>query len=715
MSFRVKAIGRWMHHDISFSLTCRRELSSVRNIRSLDVRTRSTTSPQPPGQAQSSFLPLIFHVRRSSHVATVSTEVQPVEDAPVEKQDEPAATEVQDATRSVRSLRPLLPPKWTSGTLTPHPQAFKIPSLNLPLNEQFVDHPGPFPALPWVFSYLFTRVFSSYCQKKSIDDLRQEFARYINWANHVWKTHHQDSLANWLNYTHGRKVRAREVVYLLVGSVLVSAQQILDVLNMLKPLDGDFALRAHCLYLTGFLYKSELLQDKALLQRYDAEINKLRLTQRWPDTRMSLDHIRMLLWRSDEAQTKSLLSSLRQNYPTMNVWTLLFLTMFCSRKGMPDEAFSFFNRVEPHLLQNPPTQVLARCSLLLQHDYVVHTAAGPNFRYLPTLLEKGLSPDSLLYHRIIERALASDYAGVAWDIYHHLQTLNITIYWRTYHVLLRQAFNSRNVKGVDEIMSQIHQRKDLYTHPSLLMYAMNMVRRIHHTSGKMTASQGLAHMLALYDRAYTRAPLVVFGITSSSEHKATGVDLAEPDIKSVRWLWKRAERLVEDGDKTVLECMKRDLIYNAFIWLHLKHHETIPDALGVFQYMLEKQFCLPTARTWSIMICGLLHLGQRAQAKQVYHLMCEHGFAIDNICEEYVSSKITLNDLEKRIDEVLDDQNMPDGTDLRWAEDVQHLPESQAGIPEQSFGCDVAPGEVLYDMENLGELEDTTSGLVSAQ
>lgn len=650
--------------------------------------------------------------------------------------DEHAATEVQHATRSAR---PLLPAKWASGALTPHPQAFKIPSLDLPLNDQFVDHPGSFPALPWVFSSLFTRIFSSYCQKKSIDDLRQEFAREINQANDVWKTHSQDSLANWLKYTLGRKNRARNVVYLLVGSVLVSAQQILDVLNMLKPLDRDFALRAHCLYLTGFLYKSELLQDKALLQRYDAEINKLRLTQKWPETRMSLDHIRMLLWRSDEAQIKSLLSSLRQNYLTMNVWTLLYLTMFCSKKGMPDEAFSFFNRVDPRLLQNPPALVLARCSLLLKHDYVVRTAAGPNFRYLPPLLEKGLSPDSLLYHRIIERALASDYAGVAWDIYQHLRTLNISIYWRTYHVLLRQAFNSRNVQGVDEIMSQIHQRKDLYTNPSLLMYAMNMVRRINHTSGRMTASQGLTHMLALYDRAYTRAPLVVFGITSSSEHiasngehNATGVDLAEPDTyvlsftvwafilchkhgKSVQWLWKRAERLVEDGEKTVLECMKRDLIYNAFIWLHLKHHETIPDALGVFQYMLEKQFCLPTARTWSIIICGLLHLGQRAQAKQVYSLMCEHGFAIDNICQEYVSSKITLNDLEKRIDEVLDDQNMPDGTDLRWAEDVQHLPESQAGIPEQSFGFDVAPGEVLYDMDNLGQLDDTSSELVAAQ
>lgn len=722
-----------MHHDGSFSWICRRgrELFSFHNIRSLRPRVRPLQHRALP-----SFLPLALHVRHSSNIAAISTEAQPDEDAPAQTKDDPVTIEVRDATTSVP---PDLPPRWTSGALTRSPKAFVVPLLDLPLNGQFLDHPGSYPALPWLFSSLFSRLFKSYCEKKTIDELRQEFAVEVDLADTIWKTYSQEILAHWIDHTLARKTRARDVAWLLVGSLLTSADRILDVLNVLKPLDKDFALRAHCLYLTGFLYKSALLQDKALLNQYDAEINKLRATKKWPEERMSLDHIRMLLWRSDEAQIKSLLSSLRQKYPNMNVWTLLYLTAFCGRTGLPDEAFSFFSTLSPCALQNPHSLVLACCSLLLQHDYVVHTDTGPNFRYLLPLLEKGLSPDSLLYHRIIERALASDYAGVAWDVYHHQQTLNLTIYWRTYHVLLRQAFNSRNVKGVDEIMSQIHERKDLYTNRTLLMYAMNMVRRVNHTSGRMNASHGLAHMLALYDRVYTRAPLEVFGITSSSEHITfgsgsitPGIDLAAPSSyvvsftvwafilchkhgKSVQWLWKKIETLVEEGNKTVLQCLRRDLIYNAFIWLHLKHNETIPDALEVFQYMLEKQFCLPTARTWSIMICGLLRLGQRAQAQHVYNLMCAHGFAIDNICREYVDSEISLDELERRADQVLDEHMMPDGTEGVRVREIQHLQSSQAQLLELAFGSDVAPSETLYDLGSLDQLDDSSSVPVPAQ
>lgn len=718
-----------MHHDCgssfrilpALSLTGRREIFSLcltptpRAQRTLShpLAYLSSTSSLPP-------LPLICRARPLA-TATASTEVQPVERQTTEVQNASPTT-----SKKARSVR---------GSLAPSPKAFQIQLTNLPVSEQFVDHSGVFPTLPWHFSTLVSDVFRSYCQKKSIDELRHEFAEETDAAHTVWTTHTLDSLTNWADYTLDSHLRVRNVVCLLVGSILTSAQQIIHVLNTLKPLDNDFAVRAHCLYLTGFLYKSELLRDQVLLRMYDAEVHKLRLTSRWPQPTMSLDHMRMLVWRTDGAQLKPLLLNLRQKYPNMSVWTLLYLTMFCSRNGMPDEAFSFFDTIEPHFLQNPPTLLLQCCSQLLNHDYVVHTAAGPNFCYLPPLLEKGLAPDSLLYTRIIERALASDYPGVAWDIYHHLHTTNITIDWRTYRLLLRQAFNSRDVKGVDEIMTHIHQQKELYTNPRLLMYAMNMVRRINHSSGRTTVHESLSHILALYERAYTKAPLAIFGLASNSEHKAPTRKVAEPTTyvvsftvwasilchkhgRSVHTLWARIKHLVEDGNHTVLECMKLDLIYNAFIWLHLKRFETISDALEVFQYMLDKQFCLPTARTWSIMICGFLHLGQRDQAKQIYDLMCEHGFTIDNICGEYVSGKISLDDLERRAHEVLDEQSMPDGTDLHWTGDPSPpspLREPQDALHEHSFGYDVEPGDMLYDLGTVGQPNHMSNRIVAAQ
>ena len=663
----------------------------------------------------------------------------PTEETIVQSAGQQDLIKAQDASGSVRKRA-----ERTNVKLVSVAAAFSIPLTHLPIADQIIDHDGSFPTLPWVFSSLFANVFHSFCQTPNIEELRQKFAKEIDAADTVWRTQSEQSLINWVDYTAHNHDRVHDVVHLLVGSMLTSPRQILHVLNMLKPLDQDFAVRANCLYLTGFLYKSQLSQDKHLLQLFDAEVDRLRLVRKWPATQMNLDHIRMLMWRSDEAQRVSFMSSLRQRYPIMSTWNLLYLTMHCATNGLPDEASAFLNTIQPHLLQKPSTLVLKCCAQLLQHDYVVHTAAGPNFRYLPPLLEKGLAPDSRLYHRIIERALESDYAGVAWDIFHHLQTLDIAIFWRTYHILLRQAFNSRNVKGVDEIMSQIHQRPDLYSNPIILIYAMNMVRRINHSSKKMGVLQGLSHILALYDRVYSRAPLVIFGITTSNEHtapenegKGTKHPLAIPDApvlsftvwsfilchkhgRSIQWLWERIQLLVDDRNKTAYDCMKRDLIYNAFIWLHLKHEETIPDALKVFQYMLQKQLCLPTARTWSIVICGFLKLGQRTQARQMYDLMVKHGFTIDHICQEYTSKHMTLEDLEQRVDEVLDDQNMLEGTDLHWVEDLESLSGSgseatEAVMPELSDGSGLEPGSLLHDIGPTELFEEALGRSFAAQ
>ncbi|KAK5954401.1 hypothetical protein OHC33_004123 [Knufia fluminis] len=757
-----------MHHDRRSRLGLGLKFLSFCNLEPLHSRARSYIWHRPAHRLPTSSLPPI---RCLARVATSSSEAQSAGDTPFtslkepeetrpgnglnndvnqarpaaessassaavgceeyisfatiseQQEEELQATEERDASKIARGK--VYPGHTTtSDKLIPWHQHFPVYLTDLPCSEQSYDRYHSFPTLPLAFSLLIARIFSLHCREWSIDELRQKFWREARAANYIWIAHDQSSLTNWISGISEHDKRVRNVVSLLLGSILISPSRVLQVLSTLKPLDNDFAIRAHCLYLAGFLYKSELLEDSSLMQTYDAEVHKLRSASRWPQASMSIDHMRMLLWRSDEAHRKALMSEFQRKYSTMNLWTLMFLITFCSKHGMPDEASTFLGRIPPHLLQNPPLSVQQCCLELIRHDHVVHTATGPNFRYLPPLLEKGLVPNSSLYHLIIERAFASDYPGVAWDIYRHLQTTDIAIDWRTYLVLLRQAFDSRNAQGVQDIMSVIQQERTLCTNPRLLAYTMNMVRRIKFRSPKMGVLEALAHILAFYDRAYTRAPLAIFGIITNREVGTTANELPEPTTyvlsftiwsfilchqhgRLVRGLWKRIQRCVEHEDATVLECMKLDLIYNAFIWLHVGRSETVTDALEVLRYMLDKQFCLPTSRTWSIIICGLLRLGLRAQAKQVYELMRAHGFTIDNIRDEYINDEVSLEDLEKRADEVLDHQSMPDGTD--W--------DAQLDDPlfEQSFGFDIEPGHTLYDRSDAELVDEGSSDSATTQ
>lgn len=586
----------------------------------------------------------------------------------------------------------------------PSTSPFRIRLRKLPVSESFVAHPGVFPTLPTVFATKFSALFEHYCQNHTLQELRRTFALEVEEADSIWKTQNVDSLTNWLAALTSSTLRVQSLVTLLVGSILISLQRTLDVLSTLSPLANDFEVRACCLHIAGFIHKTELLENSTLMQQYDAEVDRLRVSFHWTPSGLSIDHLRLLLWRSNIQQARELLETLKEKYHTVDVRTTLFITSFCASIGLPDLAYRFLADLPQTVLRKPSAEVMQCCSQLLKHDFIIQTSTGPNFRYLSKLLEKGLTPDDVMYNQIIEKALDTEYTGVAWDVYHYAQSIGAVLSWRTYLVLLRHAFLSNNVKRLDEIMLQVHGQKQLYTNRCLLMYAMNMVRRINRSQRNMTAVEGLSHILALYDRAFSRTSLAKFGFVPAPEKISAEDEKVEPDIyllsftvwafilchkqgTSAAYLWNSIMESIQEGDETIIQCMKLDLVYNAFIWLYLRDKHTVSSALEVFQYMLEKRFCLPTARTWSILICGFLRHGQRSQAQEIYELMHRHGFSMAHICEEYLSSGVKLEDLETRIDDVLDEDKMPDGTDLQWTvnfADTSHVQDESLSSHKES-------------------------------
>jgi len=555
------------------------------------------------------------------------------------------------------------------------------------------------------FEKKYSIINTYYRNGQGMDKSRRRFAKEQRSAMELLNSVHPSHLSAVIN-----KWKAEQEVLpytnLLIGSLITSAAHMLTVLSALGEIDGDFDVRAKCLLLACFLYREDLLQNKDLMERFDNEIDKLRASENWPVVPLKIRYARLILWRSDAVQLQRLVSAYDTKYRSLSPTQCLFLTTLCLSRELVEEAVLMFQKMPTVNLAKPNSDVQRVCGMLIKRDMVIDTASGPNFRFLPKLLQKGLVPNGELYSCIIGRALELNFPGVAWDLFHHLQTVKREIDPRTYLLLLHHAFLNKNEQGVNEIMSEMHTQKALYTNPYLLSCAMNIIRYICFFHQKLDASEALSHMLALYDRAYTRAPLIRLGIVTQPGPRESVEQLPEPDtymlcftvwayilchhhIPTALKIWESIHHRIQKGDTTLAQCMTMDFFYNAYIILYRRKIETLPNALEILQYMLEKQWCLPSSRTWGLLICGYLRHGQRAEAQRLLDLMLAHGFAVKHVGKDYLPRGWTLEDLESMSGHFEDVSLMPDGTNpLR-----DDLLEEGHGLDETSVGLELnTPG-----------------------
>lgn len=555
-------------------------------------------------------------------------------------------------------------------------------------------------ALDTQFEEKYSVLYKSYRSRRDLNELRRRFVYEQKVAATTLKNSQATDLRALIDQW---KMDASvfPIVSLLTGSLLNSAADTLTVLSALGEINRDFEVRAKCLHMACFLHRQELLQDQALMQQFDDEVNKLRAPENWPTAPLKLKYARLMLWRSDDAQLKGLVSAFQMKYHSPSVLQCLFFTTLCLSRSLVEEAVSIFKKLPRKALAEPDKNILRVCAKLIEHDTVVDTPMGPNFRFLPELLTKGLVPDSALHSCIIERALNLNYSGVAWDLFHHLGDTQHHIDSRTYLLLLHHSFLNKDERGVNEIMSEMHTKRALYTDPYLLSCAMNIIRCICFYYQKMDAPEALSHILALYDRAYTRAPLIRLGIVTHAGPRESAETLPEPStymlcftvwsyilchhhVPTALRVWERIHRRIQKGDKALVECMTMDFFYNAYILLYRRKLETLPHALEMLQYMLEKRWCLPSHRTWSILICGYLRHGQRAEAQQLLDLMLAHGFSINDVGERHLPRGWTLEDLEAMSDHFDEEYEMPDGSNPlqnRLVEDSHRTDAGKADLP----------------------------------
>jgi pentatricopeptide repeat protein len=394
----------------------------------------------------------------------------------------------------------------------------------------------------------------------------------------------------------------------------------------------------------------------------------------------------LFLRHNSPEHIENILDTIMENYKDLSPRVLLVIVDHFTKLGDTDRALELLSHIPPEQREEHKVRILERCANLISIDTIDESDSVANFRALPRLVGLGLPMDFKVHNRILERALELGRPEVAWEVFRFMEARGICVEANGYLMLLKNSFEQSDREKLDTMMSSIHRREDLYQYPYLVTYMMNIVRVVCTIDRKLSPETSVSHLLAIYDRAYDRAPLVKLGIVNALPPQHTlrkrldqpppavlgftiwAYVLCQRDERIVSALWFWIMHMIKQQDESILACAKHDVMWNGFIHFYARSRFFLRKAVYVVEAMIEHNLCMPTERTWSEVLCGFMKHGEEETAAKIWHMMLardvhptEKGWAF--LLENYDQTR--LADLVK---DGIDERQMPEGMDtaLGW-------------------------------------------------
>ncbi|KIW75965.1 hypothetical protein Z517_10710 [Fonsecaea pedrosoi CBS 271.37] len=494
--------------------------------------------------------------------------------------------------------------------------------------------------------------------------------------------------------------RSRQLAHILLGCLADGARRTLLMLSILPVVPRDWRTRCDCLCYLDMVYRGEIDSDHHLQELFAEQIALVSRIWTWPRVTMPFHYLVLLLRNNDAEQSETIIDTLFQNYSPVPPRLILVMVDHFTKLGDADRAIELLSCIPPDQREEHKVRILDRCAKLITIDTIEESNTVGNFKALPKLIELGMPMDAKAHNLIIERAISLNVPDVAWEVFRFMEAKHIHVDERSHLFLLKDSFERQNREKLDEIMSAIHQREDLYKYPYLVTYMMHIVRVVCTIDRKLPAGISVSHLLAIYDRAYDRTPLVKLGIVNPlpvDESAPKKLDepppvvlgftiwayvLCQRDERLVSALWYWIIHMIKQRDPSILECAKHDIMYNGFIHFYARSRFFLRKAVDVVEAMIERNLCAPSERTWSEVLCGFLQHGEEEAAEKIWRMMLARDVRPTEEGYAFLLGKYDESQLAKLVRYVLDERRIPDGLDmaLKWQEDVD--PTSQAAEGE---------------------------------
>lgn len=512
---------------------------------------------------------------------------------------------------------------------------------------------------------------------------------------------------------------------LLLGCLVDSARRTLMMLSINISIPHDWRVRCECLCHLDMMYRKEIKRDPELRALFAKQIEQVSRISAWPLYPMPWFFLVLLLRHNGPEHCERIVDAILQDQSVSPRLVFVMIDHFTKIRDA-DRALDLLSRIPPEEWEEHKVRILDRAANLISIDTIEKTGSVVSFRALSALIRLGLPLDSRAHNRLIQRAVTLGMPDVAWEVLNFMEAKGIPADAESHVFLLKDSFERNDSEKLEATMSAIHGRKDLYQWPYVITYMMNIVRIICTVDRKVSPEISVSHLLAIYDRVYDRAPLVRLGLVNASLSEESSQEhlqqpppvvlgftiwayvLCQRDERLVSALWFWIVHMIKQGDETILECARHDVMYNGFIHFYAKSRFFLGKAVDVVEAMIEHNLCMPTERTWSEVLCGFLNHGEEETARKIWRTMLASGFQPTRKGWGFLMGKFTQTNLADLVKHVLDERRMPGGIDtaLGWGNYDETLETEHWNAQEDKQGLSEATVEVKLRAEHTLEGTD---------
>lgn len=472
--------------------------------------------------------------------------------------------------------------------------------------------------------------------------------------------------------------KAEHMVSLLIGGLVQSPKSTLDLMALMENVPGfSWRIQCNCLTYLRKVYWSAIETEPGIREMYDSQIEKVAVVNGWPRY-MPQSALLAMLTHSSVQRRQNIIDSVLTHYDPVPVPLLLAMVDYYTKQELPEHALAILSRIPPEELRSLEPRLYGRYHNLIKIDNVERNPSGLNFQILPKLVETGLPLTENMHNEVLERAVKLGLPDVAWEVYRFMEANKIDVDPRRHLVLLRNSFQRGDLDGLNLIMSKIYQRKDLFKDPFLVSYTMNIVRYVCYFERQLPVTESLAHILAVYDRAYNRTPLVKLGIADPLPPSGTGETLPQPDgpqLSFTLWtyvlvqrsdyqvthFWHHFIHLVKSGERDMCAAACHDILYNGLILFWCRKRDTLMNAVDVLEEMERLGLSTPTEVTWVLLIFGFMKHGQEAAAEKIRQMMIARGVETNPENWHHLLKEFSDSNLAARVEHDLGERRMPHG------------------------------------------------------
>ena len=476
---------------------------------------------------------------------------------------------------------------------------------------------------------------------------------------------------------------ARDQLHLasiLLGCLIDGPRRALLMLSLDIELADDWGRRCECLCYLDMVYRDEIFADLYLKELFNKQIERVSRIWTWPPSSpIRWQFVVLLLQHNSPEHCENIIDTLFESLDSLPPRVILVMVDYLTSIGDADRALGLLSCIPSDQREEHKVRILDRCANLISIDTIEKSDSKGNFRALPTLIGLGLPINSKVHNRILERALELGVPDVAWEVFRFMEEREIQVNPYSYLLLLQDSFKRNNREKLDVIMSAIHGREDLYQYPYLVNHMLHIVRVVCTIDRKLPAEKSVSHLLAVYDRAYDRAPLVKLGIVDAlpmdhtQRHKLErpppavlgftiwAYVLCQCDERLVSALWFWIIHMIKQQDPSVLACAEHDVMWNGFIHFYARSPFYLRKAVDVLEAMFEHNLCTPTERTWSEVLCGFMKHGEEDTAAKIWQMMLARNVHLKEKRWTFLLENYDETQLADLVKSVLDERRMPAG------------------------------------------------------